>query len=164
MPVFNLKNQQGCRELNPTKLKLLKEEHMEYKENALRYEDYCRLRESVEWLLFSEEQMQKALNNSLYTIIAVDDNQTVGMGRLTGDGMYYMIADVVVRPDYHKQGIGNKIVNMLIEYVDKATPVGGRSTIQLLSEKGKEAFYEKMGFKTLPHEFCGSGMRKVIRK
>lgn len=137
---------------------------MEYKENVLCYEDYCRLRESVGWLLFSEEQMQKALSNSLYTVIAVDDDQTVGMGRLTGDGMYYMIADIVVRPDYQKQGIGNKIVNMLMDYVDKTTPVGGRSTIQLLSEKGKEAFYEKMGFKTLPHEFCGSGMRKVIRK
>lgn len=43
---------------------------MEYKENALCYEDYCRLRESVEWLVFSKEQTQKSLNNSLYTVIA----------------------------------------------------------------------------------------------
>ncbi len=86
------------------------------------------------------------------------------MGRLIGDGMYYMIADVVVQPNYQKQGIGNKLVSMIIEYVDKATPVGGRSTIQLIAEKGKEAFYEKLGFKIIPHEFCGSGMRKVIRK
>ena len=59
---------------------------MEYKENMLCYEDYCELRESVGWLLFSKEQTQKALINSLYTVIAVKDNQTVGMGRLTGDG------------------------------------------------------------------------------
>lgn len=45
---------------------------MEYKENALCYEDYCKLRESVEWLLFSKEQTQKALDNSLYSVIAVD--------------------------------------------------------------------------------------------
>lgn len=106
----------------------------------------------------------KALDNSLYTVIAVDDNQTIGMGRLIGDGMYYMIADIVVQPNYQKQGIGNKIVNMIIEYVDKATPIGGRSSIQLIAEKGKETFYEKMGFKIIPHEFCGSGMRKIIRK
>ena len=86
------------------------------------------------------------------------------MGRLIGDGMYYMIADIVVQPNYQKQGIGNKIVNMIIEYVDKATPIGGRSSIQLIAEKGKETFYEKMGFKIIPHEFCGSGMRKIIRK
>lgn len=29
--------------------------------------------------------------------------------------------------------------------------------------KGKESFYEKLGFKFIPHEFCGSAMRKVIR-
>ncbi|MCM1047233.1 MAG: GNAT family N-acetyltransferase [Clostridiales bacterium] len=137
---------------------------MEYKENALCYDNYCRLRESVDWLLFSKEQTQKMLENSLYTIIAVDNNQTIGMGRLIGDGMYFLIADIVVQPDYQNKGIGSKIVNMLIEYVDKATSIGGRSTIQLIAEKGKEAFYEKMGFKIIPHEFCGSGMRKVIRK
>ncbi|MCI8696372.1 GNAT family N-acetyltransferase [uncultured Acetatifactor sp.] len=137
---------------------------MEYKENALGYEDYRKLRESVEWLPYSKEQTQKALDNSLYTIIAVDDDQTIGMGRLIGDGVYYMIADIVVHPNHQRQGVGNKIVNMIIEYVEKATPIGGRSSIQLIAVKGKEAFYEKMGFKIIPHEFCGSGMRKVIHK
>lgn len=143
---------------------ILDKKHIEYIENALCYEDYCKLRESVEWLLFSKEQTQNALNNSLYTVIAVDDNQIVGMGRLIGDGMYYIITDIVVQPNYQKQGIGNKIVSMIIEYVDKTTPIGGRSSIQLIAEKGKETFYEKIGFKIIPHEFCGSGMRKVIRK
>ncbi|MCI8793127.1 MAG: GNAT family N-acetyltransferase [Eubacterium sp.] len=137
---------------------------MRYMENVLCYEDYSKLRESVGWMLFSKEQTQMALMNSLYTVIAVKDSQTVGMGRLTGDGMYYMIVDIVVQPNYQKQGIGTKIVNMIIEFVDKETPSGGRSSIQLIAEKGKETFYEKIGFKIIPHEFCGSGMRKVIRK
>ena len=137
---------------------------MRYMENVLCYEDYSKLRESVGWLLFSKEQTQMALMNSLYTVIAVKDSQTVGMGRLTGDGMYYMIVDIVVQPNYQKQRIGTKIVNMIIEFVDKETPSGGRSSIQLIAEKGKETFYEKIGFKIIPHEFCGSGMRKVIRK
>ena len=137
---------------------------MRYMENVLCYEDYSKLRESVGWMLFSKEQTQMALMNSLYTVIAVKDSQTVGMGRLTGDGMYYMIVDIVVQPNYQKQGIGTKIVNMIIEFVDKETPSGGRSSIQLIAEKGKETFYEKIGFKIIPHEFCGSGMRKVIHK
>lgn len=137
---------------------------MEYIENALHYEDYCKLRESVEWLPYAKEQTQKALANSLYTVIAVDDNQTIGMGRLIGDGVYYVIVDIVVHPNYQKQGVGSKIVNMLIEYIEKATPIGGRSSVQLIAVKGKEAFYEKIGFKIIPHEFCGSGMRKIIHK
>ena len=137
---------------------------MEYRENVLCYEDYCSLRESVDWLNFSEEQTKKALDHSLYAVTAVENDRTVGMGRLLGDSMYFMVVDIVVHPDYQKNGVGSKIINMILEYVDKETPIGGRSSIQLIAEKGKEAFYEKLGFKLIPHEFCGSGMRKVIRK
>ena len=137
---------------------------MEYKENLLSYEDYRTLRESVGWHLFSKNQMQQALDNSLYTIVAVENNQSVGMGRLIGDGMYFLIVDVVVHPVFQKCGIGTNIMNMLLKYVEKKTPTGGRSSVQLVAEKGKEPFYEKLGFKTIPHEFCGSGMRKVIHK
>lgn len=135
---------------------------MEYLENVLCYEDYCRLRESVGWDNFSKEQIQAALNNSLYTVAVFENNQAVGMGRLIGDGMYLIIADIVVIPAYQKNGIGSRIINMLIEYAAKELPSGGRTSIQLISEKGKEPFYEKLGFKLIPNDFCGSGMRKVL--
>lgn len=45
---------------------------MEYKENALSYENYYRLRASVGWTNFSMTQAQTALANSLYTVIAVE--------------------------------------------------------------------------------------------
>ncbi len=137
---------------------------MEYKENVLTYENYYRLRESVGWTNFSKAQAQTALNNSLYTVTAVENNQTVAMGRLIGDGQYYMIVDVIVHPDFQNQKIGTFILNLLLKYVDNHTPSQGRSSIQLIAEKGKEAFYETLGFKKIPHEFCGSGMRKVIYK
>lgn len=137
---------------------------MEYKENVLCYEDYCSLRESVGWMNFSKRQTENALAHSFYTITAVENNHTVGMGRLIGDGLYFVVVDIVVQPAYQKNGIGSEILNRIIEYVDKVTPVGGRSSVQLIAEKGKEVFYEKLGFKVIPHDFCGSGMRKVIRK
>ncbi len=136
---------------------------MDYNENTLCYEDYCRLRESVAWLNFSEEQARKSLANTLYTVTAAWDGQVIGMGRLIGDGMYYVIVDLVVQPAYQKKGIGGKIVDKIVEYVKTETPAGGRSSIQLIAEKGKEAFYLKRGFKIIPHEYCGCGMRKVIR-
>ena len=64
---------------------------MEFKENSLLYEDYQRLRESVEWLNFSEEQTREALKNSCYSVTAVEENQVIGMGRLVGDGLYYTL-------------------------------------------------------------------------
>ncbi len=31
-------------------------------------------------------------------------------------------------------------------------PIGGRASIQLISEVGKEDFYLKQGFKLIPHD------------
>lgn len=137
---------------------------MTYTEKEISYVDYVRLRESVNWNNSFKEQTEKCLKNTLYSIEAIDDNTIIGMGRLIGDGMYYMMVDIVVEPGYQGKGIGSNIVNKLIEYVYRETPAGGRSSIQLIAEKGKEGFYEKLGFKYIPHEFCGSAMRKVIRK
>ena len=36
------------------RLNRLEIKHMKYRENALHYEDYCKLRESVEWLPYSK--------------------------------------------------------------------------------------------------------------
>lgn len=133
-------------------------------ENKLTYSDYISLRSSVGWNNFSEEQAAKAINNSLYNITVVKDEQTIAMGRLIGDGLYYLIVDIVVRPEHQGNGIGSKIMDMLLAYVEDNTPPGGRSSVQLIAEPGKEEFYSRKGFKLIPHEFCGSGMRKIIRK
>lgn len=136
---------------------------MEYKENTLQYDDYNRLRESVSWKNFSEKQARRALNMSQYSVSAIYNDKVIGMGRLIGDGIYYTIVDIVVDPNYQGKGVGGTLINMIIKYVEDNMSTGERVSIQLISEKGKEAFYEKMGFKKIPHENCGSGMRKVIR-
>lgn len=137
---------------------------MEYRENSLTYQAYISLRSSVGWDNLPEEQVSDSIRNSAYNITVVDDNSTIAMGRLIGDGIYYMIVDVVVHPAFQGKGIGGRILDMLLTYVADRTPAGGRSSVQLIAEKGKEAFYIRKGFKLIPHEFCGSGMRKIIRK
>lgn len=102
---------------------------MTYSEKEISYADYVRLRESVNWNNFSKEQTEKCLKNTLYSIEVIDDNTIIGMGRLIGDGMYYMMVDIIVEPGYQGKGVGSNIVNKLIEYVHRETPVGGRSSI-----------------------------------
>lgn len=137
---------------------------MELKENALTLEIYQCLRENVGWMNLDAEQAKKAVEKSLYTLTAFEGEKPVGMGRIVGDGMYHIICDIVVRPEYQGQGIGTKLVTELVRFLEEQTPEGGRSSVQLIAEKGKEGFYEKLGFKALPHEFCGAGMRRVIRR
>lgn len=137
---------------------------MEYKENALTYDIYCKLRKSVDWSDLPKTKAENAIQSSIYTVTVFDNKNAVGMARLIGDGIYYIIVDVIVQPNYQRKGIGSNIIKMIIDFVSRETPAGGRSSIQLISEKDKEAFYKQFGFKTIPHEFCGSGMRKVIHK
>lgn len=123
---------------------------------------YFELRTSVDWNNFSVEQAEKAIANSSYFVLAKDDDIPVAMGRAIGDGMYYVIADVVVRPEYQGSKIGTMIVKRLVERIQEDAPKGARISIQLLAAKGKEEFYVKQGFKILPHEHCGPALRKII--
>jgi GNAT superfamily N-acetyltransferase len=135
---------------------------MEYKENNLTIDSYCALRESVGWNNFCVEQIKEVLKNSIYDIVASEEENAVGMGRLIGDGLYYTIVDIVVAPKFQGKGIGTSIVNHIMNYIVENIPKGGRVSVQLISEKGKEPFYEKLGFETIPNDNCGSGMKKII--
>ena len=114
--------------------------------------------------LFPETNVISPL--SLYDVTVFDEKagRYVGMGRVVGDGLYYLMVDVVVAQDWQGQGIGSEIVKRLSQYIEEDTPAGGRGSIQGIAEKGKEQFYEQFGFKRLPNEYFGSGMRKGIWK
>lgn len=127
-------------------------------------EIYRRLRSGAGWLDLDKEQTERGLSGSLYALVAYDGDEPVGMGRIVGDGIYNIICDVVVVPSYQGKGIGTEIVKRLLEYLKSRTPVNGRSSVQLIAEKGKEPFYERLGFRSVPDGSSGSGMRMIIRK
>ena len=139
---------------------------MEYAliDNSLDYDTYFSLRKSVGWNNFSREQAERALSNSFYTVVAQYDSQNISMGRVIGDGMYFTIVDIVVKPEFQGKGIGSFILQDILKYIEDDMCAGSRTSIQLLSEIGKEEFYIKQGFKLLPHEFCGPALRKIVRK
>jgi ribosomal protein S18 acetylase RimI-like enzyme len=54
-------------------------------------------------------EIEKSLPKSLYCLCALADNEIIGMARVIGeDGMVYYIQDVIVRPEYKRQGIGRR--------------------------------------------------------
>ena len=134
------------------------------KENQLNYETYYTLRKSVGWNNWSKEQAEKALENSYHSIVIFYNDNAIGMGRVVGDGIYFTIVDIVVRPEYQGRKIGTTIMNSILEYIEKNMCEGSRVSVQLLAEVGKEQFYIKQGFKLVPHEYCGPALRKIIYK
>ncbi len=135
---------------------------MEFLENVLERADYCALRESVGWRNFPQTQVENAMRDTRYSILVRDGQRSVAMGRLLGDSLYALIVDVVVRPECQGKGIGSEILRRLLDFAAQDAPEGGRVSVQLIAEPGKEGFYERLGFRKIPHAHCGSGMRKVI--
>jgi ribosomal protein S18 acetylase RimI-like enzyme len=70
-------------------------------------EEYSQLRQSVGWGIYERDVVEKYLPNSLYCVCAVSDGKIVGMARIIGDGgIAYYIQDVIVKPEYQRQGVG----------------------------------------------------------
>ena len=91
---------------------------MEYRENSLTYKEYIELRSSVGWNNFAKDQVIKAVNNGLYSVTVIENDAIIGMGRLIGDGIYYLIVDVVVMPEFQGKGIGSGMLDRILKYIE----------------------------------------------
>ncbi|SCY87260.1 Acetyltransferase (GNAT) domain-containing protein [Paenibacillus polysaccharolyticus] len=127
-------------------------------------EDYMNLREIVGWGNPENiEAIERGLKNTLYSICIEVEEQTIGYGRIVGDGGFtFYIQDIIVLPSYQRLGLGNKIMTELMEYITSTYPPG--SSVGLMSAKGKEDFYKKFGFVERPNEGYGAGMIQYLTK
>lgn len=124
-------------------------------------EEYNFLRNLAGWPLAENHLVEKGLSNSLFAVCVLNEvNSIIGMGRIVGDNaLYFHLQDIIVHPDFQKQGIGKIIMNALLFYIDNA---GGTNTnIGLMSSKGREKFYKDFGFIERPNEKFGAGMIKI---
>ena len=125
--------------------------------------EYNELHLAVQWPTLDETLAEQGLSNSLYAVVVQDEKgKIVGMGRVVGDNaIYFHIQDVIVRPEFQRQGIGKLIMKELMSYVNRTG--GKNSSIGLMSSKGREAFYRSFGFMDRPSERFGCGMIKIMQ-
>ncbi|MGN0367371.1 MAG: GNAT family N-acetyltransferase [Wujia sp.] len=133
-------------------------------ENNIEVSEYLYLREQVGWRTLSDTQAQKAIDNCLYIVKAVDEDGTVcGMGRLVGDGAVIVyIQDLIVLPGAQGMGIGSMLISALKDYAEKLQEEGTTMMLCLMCAKGREPFYEKHGFIKRPNERLGPGMIQFL--
>lgn len=136
---------------------------IELVENKLDTDTYLKLRDAVSWKKLSRQQAKKALQNSLYIVVAYVDGTPVGMGRIVGDGaVICYVQDLIVIPDMQGKGIGG----ILIEYLKKVVQGFGcdNTTMMfaLMCAKGREKFYEKHEFLARPTTDLGPGMIQYL--
>lgn len=93
-----------------------------------------------------DEQAQQGLDNSAYIVSCYDDNVAVGSARIIWDkGYISYLADIMVKPEYQGYGIGKHLVEMAIAFMKTQIKEGWKIKIVLVSAKGKEDFYKKLG-------------------
>ena len=132
--------------------------------NKLEADLFLALYTSVGWVPPCKEQVVKALENTIATFVAYDNEKPVGMVRLIGDcGMSFYIKDFAVIPPYQSQGIGKMLIESVEKYIKEAVGEWAVS-LELISTIEAEGFYKKMGFEARPCEWDGPGMFKMIRK
>lgn len=135
-----------------------------YAENTLTAETLAFFRNQAGWTHTTAAQAEKALHHTLYTASASEADKVVGIGRLVGDrALIWYIQDLIVLPDYQGQGIGTALVKQLQQYAIRHSVENTTVTIGLMAAKGKEAFYEKLGFTARPNPDMGAGMILRIR-
>ena len=128
-------------------------------------EDYLSLRKEVGWKNYPLEQARTGLSNTAYVIAVRDGERTVAVTRLLWDGGYSaFISDVIVSPEYQGRGIGRKMLEDVIDYLEQQLQPGYRIMITLLSAHGKEEFYQKFDFTSRPTETFGPGMHRWLDK
>ena len=126
---------------------------------------YNDMRELVGWRRLDPQQAQTGLDNSIFTTVAYDANEPVGMARIVGDGGYmYLIVDVMVHPDHQKQGIGRMLLERINGFLGDLASDGRVLMVNLMATPGNEGFYEKFAYVRRPNEEMGSGMVRWINR
>ena len=101
---------------------------------------------------FDAATHRKAFEGSYSTIFVYHADQLIGFGRAISDGVYQAaVYDCAVLPEFQGQGIGRLIMEEILSQIPQCNVV-------LYASPGKEAFYEKHGFRKMK-----TGMARFIK-
>jgi GNAT superfamily N-acetyltransferase len=109
--------------------------------------DYLLLRERAGLSPRREDQAEAALGGSWAAVHVLHeaDDQTVGMGRLLGDGgWYFHVVDMAVLPEHQRRGLGDVILTVLLERIRREAPAG--AYVNLVADPPGRQLYARHGF------------------
>jgi GNAT superfamily N-acetyltransferase len=73
--------------------------------------------------------------------------EIVGMGRIIGDGAWYFhIADMAVLPSYQRKGLGDAILDHLLQHIRTHAAEGEEPYVTLFADPPGRKLYAKHGF------------------
>ena len=117
--------------------------------DKLSVKDFQKLRDAVGWKHLDEKDVKTSIKKSMFVVSAVDDGQTIGMGRIIGDsGTHGTLVNVIVLPEYQGKGVGKKLVLRLMERCQEFADKHDQFIVEIVPSAGNHEFYVKCGFKS----------------
>ena len=93
----------------------------------------------------SKAAAELGLRGTLYGVHIRLKEQVIGMGRIIGDGgCFFQIVDVAVHPAHQGRGLGKRIMQLLMDYIQAHVPATAHIT--LLADGEAFRLYEQFGF------------------
>jgi ribosomal protein S18 acetylase RimI-like enzyme len=129
-------------------------------ESAPRVDDYLELRKRSGLSLKTREQAVAALPGSWAACHVLDEaiGETVGMGRVLGDGgWYFHIVDMAVLPGHQRRGLGDAMLRSLVERIRADAPRG--AYVNLLADPPGRRLYARHGFAETAPGSIGMALR-----
>lgn len=128
----------------------------ELREGVPTAEDYRIIRERAGLSPRSREAAERGLPNTVHGVTVVHGNETVGMGRIVGDGgSFYQLVDIAVLPEHQGKGLGTRIVEALMAYLHEHAPPS--AYVSLMADV--DGFYEQFGFERTAPASKGMALR-----
>ncbi|MFF8957918.1 GNAT family N-acetyltransferase [Streptomyces sp. NPDC014894] len=102
---------------------------------------------------------EAGLPNTWHGVTVHHGDETVGMGRVVGDGgCFFQVVDICVLPGHQGQGLGKLIMAELVGEMERRAPAG--AYVSLIADGDARHLYAKFGFtETAP---ASVGMHRLV--
>lgn len=121
-------------------------------------EDYRRLRRVSGLSAKSQAAAEAGLPNTWFAVTIRHGDDTVGMGRIIGDGgTAFQIVDIAVEPAHQGQGLGKTIVAALVDHLRAHAPAS--AYVSLIADGDAQFLYAKYGFEPVMPASIGMALR-----
>lgn len=123
-------------------------------------ETYRHLRTAVGLGAKTVEAATRGLPNSLFAVQVLCAGESVGMGRVIGDGgAFYQVVDIAVLPAHQGRGLGKMIMAAISDYIAREVPESGY--VSLIADGEAYRLYQQFGFALTAPASQGMALKKT---